>query len=377
MNRTLVERREQSATEERSVSKNSWLVAPGVWRLKDLFVNVYIIQNEEGTEWVLVDTGLKSTGNKIKTLVAGIFGSRGSRPKAIILTHGHFDHRGSVMQLADEWGVPVYCHHKEVPYLTGKVSYPPADPSVGGGAMSLLSFTYPSAPINIENHLRELEASKSMNGTTEQGAVPGLEDWKWLYTPGHTNGHISLFRERDGVLIAGDAIVTTMQESFLAVATQKKYVSGPPKYFTPDWGAATYSVKQLANLEPNVIATGHGPAMYGDVARKELHKLVREFWKWGLPAAGRYVKEPVQFNDDGIPVHIPKGTGTMWKKLAIAAGLVVLGYIILKQKKNTSGIKKIITGQLGKTLMTSSLGALGATAPASAAMPTIPLIPAL
>ena len=377
MNRTLVEKREQSATEERSIGKSSWLVAPGVYRLKDIFVNVYIIQNQDATEWVLVDTGLKSTGEKIKSLVKEIFGSTGSRPLSIVMTHAHFDHRGSLMQLAEEWGVPVYCHHKERPYLTGIASYPPADPSVGGGAMSLLSFAYPKGPINVESHLHELVSENAGNGQAEQGRLPGLSEWRWIATPGHTAGHISLFREKDGVLIAGDAIVTTMQESLLAVATQKKYVSGPPKYFTPDWGSATQSVKLLAALQPNVIATGHGPSIYGDEARKELNKLVREFWKWGLPAAGRYVKEPAEFDENGIPVHIPEHKGTMLKKIAIAAGLLVLGYILMKQRKNTSGFTKKLTDKLGKTLMNSSLGALGATAPASAAMPKIPLIPAL
>jgi hypothetical protein len=179
------------------------------------------------------------------------------------------------------------------------------------------------------------------------------------------------------VLIAGDAIVTTMQESLLAVVTQKKYVSGPPKYFTPDWGAATQSVKTLAALEPNVIATGHGPAIYGTEGRKELHKLVREFWKWGLPAAGRYVKEPAEFDENGIPVHIPSGNGTMLKKIAFAAGMILLGYLILKQQKNTSGLKKKLTKYVGKTVMNSSLGILGAAAPATPAMPSIPLIPAI
>jgi glyoxylase-like metal-dependent hydrolase (beta-lactamase superfamily II) len=377
MNQTLVERREESATEERSVGKNSWLVAPGVWRLKDIFVNVYIIQNREGTEWILVDAGLKSTASKVRALVQELFGSAGSRPLAIVMTHAHFDHRGSLMELAEDWGVPVYAHHKERPYLTGLASYPPPDPSVGGGAMSLLSFSYPKGPIDIESHLRELQSDVWMDGQVEQGPVPELADWKWIATPGHTAGHISLFREKDGVLIAGDAIVTTMQESLLAVVTQKKYVSGPPKYFTPDWGAATQSVKTLAALEPNVIATGHGPAIYGDEGRKELHKLVREFWKWGLPAAGRYVKEPAEFDENGIPVHIPSGKGTMLKKIAFAAGMLVLGYLILKQQKNTSGLKKKLTKKLGKTIMGSSLGILGATAPATPAMPAIPLIPAL
>jgi glyoxylase-like metal-dependent hydrolase (beta-lactamase superfamily II) len=368
MNQTLVQRREKSATEERSVGSNSWIVAPGVWRLKDIFVNVYIIQNKEATEWVLLDTGLKSTAAKIRRLVSQLFGSKGSRPKAIIMTHAHFDHRGSLLELAEEWGTPVYCHHMERPFLTGESSYPPADPSVGGGLMSLLSFSYPKGPINAVQYLKELP---------EDGTVPELEDWKWIHTPGHTPGHISLFREKDGVLLAGDAFVTTMQESLLAVVTQKEYVCGPPKYFTPDWGAAARSVKELAALEPNVMATGHGHAMYGNVARKELHKLSREFWKRGMPATGRYVKEPVAFDENGVPVHIPSAKGVLIRKIAIAAALFALGYIISKQRKSATGISKLAAGQLGSALKSSAMGALGATAAASPAIPNIPLIPAV
>jgi glyoxylase-like metal-dependent hydrolase (beta-lactamase superfamily II) len=377
MNSSLVKRREQSATEERSISTNSWLVAPGVWRLKDIFVNVYIIQNREGTEWVLVDAGLKTTAGKIRTLVADLFG-KGSVPKAIIMTHGHFDHNGSLIELAEEWGVPVYCHHMERPYLNGKSSYPPPDPSVGGGAMSLASFLYPKGPINADMYLRELTPEENIGEENEEGTIQELPDWKWIHTPGHTPGHISLFREKDGVLIAGDAIVTTMQESILAVALQKKYVSGPPKYFTPDWGAATRSAKALAALEPNVIATGHGPSIYGDEARKELHKLVREFWKWGIPAAGRYVKEPVSFNEDGVPVHIPKSTGTMWKKVAVAAALLAVAYLVQRQRKHAKGFfQKKAIDKVSGLLKTSALGALGAAAPVSPALPAVPLIPAI
>ncbi len=367
MNRALVERREETATEERTVGTNCWLVAPGVWRLKDIFVNVYIIQDREATGWVMVDAGLKSTASKVRTLVAELFG-KGSKPRAIIMTHAHFDHRGSLIELADEWGVPVYCHHMERPYLTGVASYPPPDPSVGGGAMTLLSFAYPKGPINAETYLKELP---------DDGVIEELEDWRWIHTPGHTAGHISLFREKDGVLIAGDAIVTTMQESLIAVASQAKLVCGPPKYFTPDWGAAARSVKELASLEPNVLATGHGQSMYGDTVRKDLHKLAKQFWKMGIPATGRYVKEAAEFDENGIPTHIPKAKGTMWMKLLAAGALFAIGYVIYKQRKNTTGAKKKITSILGKTLMTSSLGALGATAPASPAIPDVPLIPAL
>ena len=368
MDQTKVDRREATATEERNIGSNSWLVAPGVWRLKDIFVNVYLIQDREATGWVLVDAGLKTTATKIRSLVAELFG-KGSLPRAIVMTHAHFDHRGSLIELAEEWGVPVYCHHQEKPFLTGKASYPPADPSVGGGAMSLMSFAYPKGPINAEMYLKELP---------EDGSISELEDWRWMHTPGHTPGHISLFREKDGVLIAGDAVVTTMQESLLAVATQKKFLCGPPKYFTPDWGAAARSVRELAALEPSVVATGHGQTMYGDEARKELHKLSRDFWKRGMPATGRYVKEAVTFDVDGMPVHIPKHRGTMIKKLAVAAALFAIGIIIARQRSRSRNFfQRKFVDKLSGSFKASALGALGATAPASPALPSIPLIPAL
>src|SRR6476469_7255670 len=280
MNRTLADKREQSATEERNIGGNLFAVAPGVWRLKDIFVNVFIIQNREGTGWALVDTGLKTTGSKLKKAVQTVFGSSSSKPSAIVMTHGHFDHRGSLIDLAEEWDVPVYAHHMELPFLTGQASYPPADPAVGGGLMATFAFAYPKGPRCAASFVQQLP---------QEGSVPVLEDWRWLHTPGHTPGHISLFRERDGVLIAGDAFVTTMQESLIAVATQAKIISGPPKYFTPDWVSATRSVRELAVLEPNVIATGHGKSFYGEEGRKALHRLVREFWIKAMPANGRYV----------------------------------------------------------------------------------------
>ncbi|HWJ25652.1 MAG TPA: MBL fold metallo-hydrolase [Flavisolibacter sp.] len=323
MDRALVDKREASAMAERMLFDHIYSVAPGVWRMKDVFVNVYIIQSTDSPEFVLVDTGLKSSSLKIKKMIAEVI-EPGAVPNAIIMTHGHFDHRGSLQQLADEWHVPVYCHHMEIPYLTGKASYPPPDPTVGGGMMASLAFVYPKKPINAQEHIRELP---------EDGSVPGLHEWRWIYTPGHTPGHISLFRERDGVLIAGDAFVTTRQESVFSVMTQKRVVCGPPKYFTPDWGAAARSVKELEALEPNVIATGHGHAMYGDEARKGLHKLSREFWKMGMPDKGRYVKEPALFNDEA-PTYVPSPrTAYTVTRLVAAAALIALGVILLKSRQ--------------------------------------------
>jgi glyoxylase-like metal-dependent hydrolase (beta-lactamase superfamily II) len=335
MNQNIIEGRPVTATMEREIAKNIFLVAPGVWRMKDVFVNVFIIQNSHSSNWILVDAGVQSSTTKIKKFISEVL-EPGASPMAIVMTHGHFDHRGCLQQLAGEWQVPVYAHRLEMPYLTGRCSYPPPDSSVGGGGMASLAFLYPKKPINITEHITELP---------ENGIIPGIPEWKWIHTPGHTPGHISLFRESDGVLVAGDAFVTTNQESVFSVMTQKKELHGPPKYFTPDWGAAARSVKELAALEPSVVASGHGHAMYGDEVRKGLHKLARKFWQLAIPVNGRYVKEPALFNEEGV-TYIPPAQ-TNYKLIAVisAAALIAAGFLLYKSKQK----------KLGKALVGTSL----------------------
>src|ERR671919_701782 len=82
------------------------------------------------------------------------------------------------------------------------------------------------------------------------GSIPAMPGWRWIHTPGHSPGHVSLFRDSDRTLIAGDAFVTTKQESAIAALTNRPEIHGPPAYFTPDWTASRRSVERLAALEP-------------------------------------------------------------------------------------------------------------------------------
>ena len=90
------------------------------------------------------------------------------------------------------------------------------------------------------------------------------------------------------MLIAGDAFVTTAQESVYAVATQEPEMHGPPMYFTPDWISARESVRKLAALKPEVVVTGHGRAMRGEKMRHALTQLARDFDDIAVPKHGRY-----------------------------------------------------------------------------------------
>ncbi|HVV00405.1 MAG TPA: MBL fold metallo-hydrolase [Verrucomicrobiae bacterium] len=229
-------------------------------------------------EWVLIDTGIPGTARLTVRAASNRFGP-GSRPAAILMTHGHFDHAGSLEKLAQFWDTPVYAHPLEHPYLNGSESYAPPDPTVGGGLMSVLSPMYPRGPIDVKGRLRELN----------EGEVPFMPGWKCVHTPGHSPGHVSFWREADRVLIAGDAFITTNQESAYAVAVQRPELHGPPKYYTSDWPSARESVRKLAALEPEVVVTGHGQAMRGSEMLEALHLLADDFDQIALPEQGRYV----------------------------------------------------------------------------------------
>jgi hypothetical protein len=98
----------------------------------------------------------------------------------------------------------------------------------------------------------------------------------------------------DRTLIVGDAFCTTRQESFLAVATQKPKLHGPPAYFTTDWEAARESVRRLAALTPAFIAPGHRQPMAGEATTLALAALAAEFDEFARPEQGWYVEHPVR-----------------------------------------------------------------------------------
>lgn len=105
----------------------------GIEVLRDLFcytiqiVNICFVGNPKTNDFVLVDAGMPKCANEIISIAKDRFGTN-SRPKAIILTHGHFDHVGGIIELIKYQtllrNVKVHCEdfHLIYPFLNSYLS---------------------------------------------------------------------------------------------------------------------------------------------------------------------------------------------------------------------------------------------------------------
>jgi deazaflavin-dependent oxidoreductase (nitroreductase family) len=215
-----------------------------------LSTNVYLIRS--GSSWTLVDAGWFGSAKEIRAAAESVFGPE-ARPASMVLTHLHPDHSGAVATLAEGWGEPAYVHPDELPLAAGyQQAY----------AIPLDRWLMPVIRRLPKKSQAKIAAGSDLTAVVQpfdpEAGIPGLPDWEAIHSPGHTPGHISLYRRDDGVLITGDAVVTVDLNSLLGLLTARQGVFGPPRYSTWDRAAALRSIAALAALEPQVLATGHG-----------------------------------------------------------------------------------------------------------------------
>lgn len=283
-------------------------LTPNLASLRTTIANLYFV-GAPGGPWVLVDTVTPGNAARIRAAAAKRFGPD-ARPAAILMTHGHYDHAGSALELAEGWDVYIYAHRLERPFLTGRSAYPPKDPTAGG-AMAFLSRFFPSTTVNLGGRLRDLP---------ENGEVPALTGWQWHFTPGHAPGHVAFFDPREAILLSGDACVTMDLDLAAGIISEAPRISRPPAPFTYDWDQAHESVKLLARLRPVVLGAGHGKPMRGAGVADGLESLARDFPR---PAHGRYSVEPARVDENGI-VYLPPAPSDPLPKIAGAVGLAAL-----------------------------------------------------
>jgi glyoxylase-like metal-dependent hydrolase (beta-lactamase superfamily II) len=186
--------------------------------------NAYIIFHSSGKESLLVDAPGEA-GRILEEL-------DGTRLQTILLTHGHFDHTGSLRELADRLGVPVAAHAADA----GRLPVKPDTFLNDGDSISL-----------------------------------GKRSMTVLHTPGHTPGSLCFLT--DGILFSGDTLFpagpgrTGTPDAFRQILDSLKH-----KIFTlpdetrilPGHGEPTVLKKEKSEFA-QFAGREHSPRLCGDV----------------------------------------------------------------------------------------------------------------
>ncbi len=198
-------------------------LAPGVRQLSGFprnQINIYLLGD------VLVDAGTVAARNRVLRQV------KGRELQANLITHAHPDHFGSSRAVRARLGIPIWAGAGD------RVAIETGTTAAGEGRGSRFMSKFPMAPACPVD--RELKEGDWVAGFTV------------LEVPGHSPGHIALWRESDRVLLCGDVFFNIRR------------LSRPPNFVTWKPEVNRQSMKRLADLRPRLVLFGHGaPATYG------------------------------------------------------------------------------------------------------------------
>ncbi len=218
---------QQSTQRQQASLPEARLVADGIWKITVPIpfplrtVNMHALVADNG-DWTIVDTGMGTPEARV-AFTDGLrtAGLRLEQLRAIVLTHHHPDHVGFSGELYEETGAVVYMHPIDeeaiqiiwqgtMPQRYGRVSrfllqhglpqselwYNQVDPT----AMRKLINVPPHEAITVVEDGDSLELSG--------------ERYRVIWTPGHADGQICLFRERDGVFLAARSRFTAYHAQY-------------------------------------------------------------------------------------------------------------------------------------------------------------------
>lgn len=199
----------------------------------------------------LVDTGLPGQAPLIAAALAEI-SVRVTDLTSIILTHQDIDHVGSLHELVQSSGARVLASATEVPAIDGSILPRFAMPEMLAQRPELRAVVERFQPTPVDEPLQDGVRLDRADGV------------RVIFTPGHTPGHMCLYLERSGTLIAGDALTATDGQ-----------LQGPSPVATQDMGQAAQSVQKLTKLDVGTIVCYHEGVVRND-APEQLHRVAQE-----------------------------------------------------------------------------------------------------
>lgn len=240
-------------------------VAPGIWRItvplrsRPRTVHAYLVEAGEGT-LAMVDGGA-NTDVAWRALESGVeeVASGWGKVRLHVVTHMHVDHIGLAPRIREATGAPLAMGRLDAERSAHAAAHPEEEAryrerllTEAGVSPELVARAAAPAPaagraayVSCDHPLPEPFSS-----------LPGFNGWKAVWTPGHTAGHISLYRSDDGVLIAGDAVLRDVTPT---IGVNRQRVDPVADYLD--------ALARLEELRPRLVLPGHGAPITDPEAR--------------------------------------------------------------------------------------------------------------
>jgi len=235
-------------------------VAPGIWKITLPIpfplrtVNVYALVGDDG--WALVDAGIGMPDSRA-AFWAGLkhIGLGLDKLRTMVLTHHHPDHIGLSAELYEQSGATVLMHpideagvqiiwtgtmaerFNSVSQFFRQHGLPPTDfwfTQVDPAIMRNIIRVPPHEAITLVEDGEEIE-------------LVG-ERYRVIWTPGHSDGHICLFRERDGVFLSADHVLPRITPN-VGLYSERDRVNPLGDYLN--------SLEKVATLPASIVLPGH------------------------------------------------------------------------------------------------------------------------
>jgi glyoxylase-like metal-dependent hydrolase (beta-lactamase superfamily II) len=275
--------------------------------------------------WTIVDTGLgvDDAADRWRTALRRLDGP----VERIVITHFHPDHVGAAAVLAELTGAPVQ---------QGSVDYAQCERAWGSGrsAERLVAYMREHGLPAEEGDALQMESNALaqlvlyVRDPQLLEAGDRVEDWEVIVLPGHADGHLCLLR--DGVLIAGDAILAGISP------TVGLYPDARPDPL----GDYLESLARIVELAPRVAHAGHRETIDDPPARaRELiaHHEVR------LSRTRAALADGPRNAYDVSHALFPEPLSPPLRRFALAETLAHLEYLTLRGETTRDGSNRYTT----------------------------------
>jgi len=213
------------------------------------FDHCYLIQ-DKGT--IMVDGGAPKKAKEFTKAIEKI-GINPHDIKLIILTHGHWDHIGSVKEIKEVTGAKIALHHLEKEWLEKSLKpMPPGVTTWGHTLGKIITVLLPFISVT-ETNVDVVIGNEGL--ALDEYGIPG----KVIHTPGHSSGSVSILLE------TGEAFVGDMAMNKFPLC----FNPGLP-IFAEDPVRLKESWKLLLNQGAKIIYPSHGEPFPADIIRKAI-----------------------------------------------------------------------------------------------------------